>query len=105
MTPKIHIIEYHSYEHQSLFNGIEDLEDSFGEQNHQYKSIADRIHGGTRDFDLHEKINSKEEAQFNNTGVKEKFNYIENKRKREHPVARSTRQSQEAAANKLQKRY
>ena len=39
ITPNSHIIEDHSCEQQSLFNGIGDLEESFGELNHPYKSI------------------------------------------------------------------
>ena len=59
-------------------------------QNHQYESITYRRHGGTRDFSLCEKIKAKEESQFNHTGVRDKVKDILKKKKREHPVTRST---------------
>ena len=90
ITPKSHIIEDHAFDQQSLFYGIIDLAEIFGEKNHRYKSIADRQHGGTRDLSLCEKIKSKEEARFNNPGFKDKVNNIKNKRNREHPVSCST---------------
>ena len=54
----------------------------FGEQNHQYKSIEDRQHDGTREFDLREKIKAKEESQFNHIGFQDKVNDIKRKTKR-----------------------
>ena len=56
ITLKSHIIEDHSCEQKSIFNGIGDLEEIFGERNHQYESIEDRRHGGTFDFYLCDKI-------------------------------------------------
>ena len=37
ITTKIHIIEDHSCKQQNIFNGILDLEESFGGQNNQYE--------------------------------------------------------------------
>jgi hypothetical protein len=97
-------MEDHSCEQQSHFNGIGDLEESFGERNHQYESIADRRHGGTRDFALREKIKAKEEAQFNHPAVQDKVSNINNKRKRTYQLARLTSR-QHDAAEKRRKRY
>jgi hypothetical protein len=102
ITPKSHIIEDHSCEQQVYFNGIGDLDESFGERNHQHESIADRRHGGTRDFALREKIKAKEEAQINHPKVQDRVQDIKTKRKRNYEVTRSG--VQETAAEKRQRR-
>jgi hypothetical protein len=81
ITPKSHVMDAHSCEQQQLFKGIGDLEESFGERNHQLESIADRRYGGTRDFAEREKIKSREQAQFNHPDVQAKISNIKEKRK------------------------
>jgi hypothetical protein len=102
ITPKSHIVGAHSCEQQVYFKGIGDLDESFGERNHQHESIADRRHGGTRDFALREKIKAKEEAQFNHPGVQDRVQDIKMKRKRNYEVTKSG--VQETAAGKRQRR-
>jgi hypothetical protein len=62
MTEKSHVVQDHGCQQQRLFGGIGDLDESFGERNHQSESIADRRHGGTRDFAKREKVKSREQA-------------------------------------------
>jgi hypothetical protein len=102
ITPKSHVKEDHSCEQQVHFKGIGDLDESFGERNHQHESIADRRHGGTRDFALREKIKAKEEAQLNHPKVQDRVEAIKTKRKRNYEVTRSG--VQETAAEKRQRR-
>jgi hypothetical protein len=82
ITPKSHIQGMHAAAQQRLHRGIGDLDESFGERNHQYESIADRRHGGTRDFARREKIKSKEQANFSHADVKAKVLSLQLKRKR-----------------------
>uniref|UniRef100_A0A6U3SB12 Uncharacterized protein n=1 Tax=Ditylum brightwellii TaxID=49249 RepID=A0A6U3SB12_9STRA len=104
ISPKSHIIEDHLCGQQMLFDGIGDLEESFGEQNHQYETIADWRHGGTRDFAIQEKIKAKEQAQFNHPDVREKVESIKNKRKRKgDDASRKERRFEQAARGKRQK--
>jgi hypothetical protein len=103
ITPKSHVMEDHSCEQQQLLQGMGDLDESFGERNHQYESIADRRHGGTRDFARREKIKSKEQAQFNHPDVKIKVEGIHGKRKRTASTARKS-EVQQTADKKRQKR-
>ena len=81
-SPKGHLIEDHAIEQQQLFNGIGDLEESFGEHNHQSETIADRCHGGTHDFRIKEKMKSYEKAKFSHPKVEAKIEDIKDKRKR-----------------------
>ena len=82
ITVKSHLMEDHSCKQQSQLEGIGDLEESFGERNHQYESIADRRHGGTRDFAMRESIKSKEQAQRTHSDVQDKVATIKDKQKR-----------------------
>ena len=41
LTPKSHIIESHAANQQELIKGIGDLDESFGEPNHQMETRAD----------------------------------------------------------------
>ena len=97
LTPKSHIVEDHSCEQQVLFKGIGDIEESFGERNHQHESIADRRHVGTRDFALREKRKAKEQAQFNHPGVQVKVEDIIDDRKRKYQGAKKTKFQENAA--------
>jgi hypothetical protein len=102
ITPKSHVVEDHGCQQQRRFRGIGGLDESFGERNHQSESIADRRHGGTRDFAMREKIKSREQAQFNHPEVEEKVALINLKRKR--AVSASKKNMQNEAEAKRQKR-
>ena len=83
-----------------MFKGIGDIEESFGERNHQHESIADRHHGCTHNFALREKRKAKEQAQFNHPGVQVKVEEIINDRKRKYLVATKTKFQENAAENR-----
>jgi hypothetical protein len=102
ITAKSHMMEDHSCEQQLIFLGLGDLDESFGERNHQYESIADRRHGGTRNFARRERIKSKEQAQVNHHGVQDKIMEIKEKRKRQSNNTESN--SQQRAEAKRRKR-
>jgi hypothetical protein len=84
ITPKSHIIEAHSVQQQQRFHGIGDLDESFGERNHQVETRFDRRYGGIRDFAQREKMKAKEQAQSNHPEVEEKVAAIQKKRKRNY---------------------
>jgi hypothetical protein len=66
-TTKSHLMEDHSVEQQWEFDGIGNLGEDFGEQNHQDQAKADRRLGCFQNFAAHETIKSLEEVQAKDT--------------------------------------
>ena len=73
ITPKSHIIEDHSITQQRCLKGIGDLEESFGERNHQLETRNDVRYASVQDFDLKERLKSRDEAQSNHPDVQDKM--------------------------------
>ena len=83
ITPKSHIIEDHSITQQRHLKGIGDLEESFGERNHQLETRNDVRYASVQDFDLKERLKSRDEAQSNHPDVKDKMKELKVKKKRD----------------------
>ena len=56
ITPKSHILEDHACFQQHALQGFGDLDESFGERNHQTEALIDRRYGGTRDYGQKERL-------------------------------------------------
>ena len=80
VTPKSHIIEDHACEQQERLLGIGDLDESFGERNHQIETRFDSKYGRLRDFKLREKFKAKEQASANYKPVRDRILQIKKKR-------------------------
>jgi hypothetical protein len=81
VTTKSHLVEDHSVEQQEALDGIGNLGQDFGEQNHQDESKADRRLGCVQNFARRETIKSKEEVQTKDQKVQGKIIEIKEKRK------------------------
>ena len=81
ITPKSHIIESHACEQQAELHGIGDLDESFGERNHQVESRGDVRYGFTRNFGMKERIKAKDHSQINCNEVQVKVEEIKKKGK------------------------
>ena len=73
VTPKSHIIEDHACGQQERLLGIGDLDESFGERNHQIETRFDSKYGRLRDFKLREKFKAKEQASANYQPVRDRI--------------------------------
>jgi hypothetical protein len=73
VTPKDHCIEDHAVQLMFLHEGIGDLGEDQGEQNHQLESKEDLRLGGVRSFQRREAFKSKQDGKKHDPGVKEKI--------------------------------
>ena len=73
VTPKDHCIEDHAVQLMFLHEGIGDLKEDQGEQNHQLESKEDLRLGGVRSFQRREAFKSKQDGKKHDPGVKEKI--------------------------------
>jgi hypothetical protein len=99
VTTKSHLAEDDSCEQQEDLNGIGDVGEDFGEQNHQDEAKADRRLGCVRNFATRETIKSREEVQTKDEKVQAKIVEINGKRKRGQSEG-----TQERQAGKRQRR-
>ncbi len=73
VTPKDHCIEDHAVQLMFLHEGIGDLGEDQGKQNHQLESKEDLRLGSVRSFQRQEAFKSKQDGKKHDPGVKEKI--------------------------------
>ena len=87
-------MEDHACHQQHHLRGIGDLDESFGERNHQVETRGDVRYGFTRNFAMKEDIKARENTIMNSIDVKDKISQIQGKRKRQ-PSSQFQRKKQE----------
>ena len=75
ITTKSHLIEEH-LDQQEQFQGIGDLTEDFGEQNHQYKAKEDRLRSSVWDFAQRQALKSRDKVKNKDRLVKIKVEHV-----------------------------
>jgi hypothetical protein len=97
VTPKDHCIEDHAVQLMVLHEGIGDLGEDQGEQNHQLESKEDLRLGCVRSFQRREAFKSKQDGKKHDPGVKEKITKM-------HDKNAKRKNAEETAARHAEKR-
>ena len=79
ITPKSHMIESHACEQQAELNGIGDLDESFGERDHQVESRGDFGCRCSQNFAMKQRIKIEHHLQTNCNEVKFKIEDMKKK--------------------------
>ena len=100
VTPKDHCIEDHAVQMMVLHQGIGDLGEDQGEQNHQLESKEDLRFRSVRSFRRREAFKSKQDGKKHDPGVKEKISKMYDK----HAKRKNAEETATRRAEKRQKR-